>query len=330
MSTRVFPIYCEIHEWLHHVSCRSVPSLLKYTSGVKIRGLQSVQPCWQTTPNTYLMQRGKLFFIFSTVMRLSYTPPPSIYNSTLCHLSASRLGSDGGSLSVTTPLACLIWLPSLWLTGYMNISMCCSEQSGSGPPPFSVQADAELTVEVPRPAREKNWAGGWQCASCSSEGRLAWCSPVNLISFKKHLVHNLEAFLMFCSKIVIPALWFIFWIAQLWFTSSALWSFLRLVPCWFSWKKEWWHHLLVKIINPQQISQVWNLIFFFTYRCGLKCLCIHPTLHAQFLFIKILILISYSSYLILNCLRLAELLYNVSSSPTTKTPCRWVLDNSST
>lgn len=75
-------------------------------------------------------------FIFSTVMRLSYTPPPSIYNSSLCHLSSSRLGSDGGSLSVTTLLACLICLPSLWLTGYMNISMCCSERSGSGPPPF--------------------------------------------------------------------------------------------------------------------------------------------------------------------------------------------------
>lgn len=164
MSSRLFPTCCGIHEWLYHVSWRSVPSLLKYTSGVKIRGLQSVQPCWQTTPNTYLMQRGKLFFfIFSTVMRLSYTPPPSIYNSTLCHLSSSRLGSDRGRLSVTTLLACLICLLSLWLTGYMNISMCCSEQSGSGPPPSSVQAEADLTVDVPGPVRKKDWAGGWQC-----------------------------------------------------------------------------------------------------------------------------------------------------------------------
>lgn len=105
---------------------------------------------------------------------------------------------------------------------------------------------SQLTSPGLRGRRTGPVAGSGRAAL--QRGRLAWCSPVNLIH--EHLVHDLEAFLMFCSKIVIPALWFIFWIAQLWFTSSDLWSFLRLVPCWFSWKKEWWHHLLVEIFNP--------------------------------------------------------------------------------
>lgn len=183
-------------------------------------------------------------------MRLSYTPPPSTYNSTLCHLSASRLGSDGGSLSVTTPLACLICLPSPWLTGYMNISMCCSERSGSGPPPLLCAGRGWTHSWCPQAREGKElgrWLAAWEPLFRGAPGTMLSCKS-HLIH--EHLVHDLEAFLMFCSKIVIPALRFIFWIAQLWFTSSALWSFVRLVPCSFSWKKEWWHHLLVRIFNP--------------------------------------------------------------------------------
>lgn len=180
-------------------------------------------------------------------MRLSYTPPPSIYNSSLCHLSASRLGSDRGSLSVTTLLACLLCLPSLWLTGYMNISMCCLERSGSGPPPLLCAGRGCTHSWCPQ-ACEGEELGRW-LAVCEllfrgAPGMMLRCKS-RLI--QEHLVHNLEACLMFCSKIVIPAF---FWIAQLWITSSELWSFWGLVPCWFSWKKEWWRHLLVKIFNP--------------------------------------------------------------------------------
>lgn len=81
MNTRLFPVYCEIYEWLYRVSWWLVPSLLKYTSGVKIRGLQSVQPCWQTTPNTYLIWQGKLFFLFSPQLCVSPTHRPRPYTT---------------------------------------------------------------------------------------------------------------------------------------------------------------------------------------------------------------------------------------------------------
>lgn len=183
MSTRLFPTCCEIHEWLYHVSWRSVPSLLKYTSGVKIRGLQSVQPCWQTTPNTYLMRRGKLFFFYflNSYASLLHTAPVHIQLYPLPSVCiTSWKWREEAFLSQRRSPA---WYVSRLRDWQATWTSQCVAQSGLavGLLPFSAQAEAELTVDVPRPVREKNWAGGWQRESRSSEERLARCSPVNLI-----------------------------------------------------------------------------------------------------------------------------------------------------
>lgn len=250
MSTRLFPTYCDIHEWLYHVSWRSVPPLLKYNSGVKSEGSSQFNRVDKLL--LILIWRGKanFFFLFSQQLCVSPTHRPRPYTAlafAICLHQVLEVTEEAFLSQRCSPACCL---PSLWLTGYMNISMCCSEQSGSGPPPLLCAGRGCTHSWCPQ-ACEGEELGRW-LAVCELlfRGPPGMMLPCKSCLIQEHLVRNLEAFLMFCSKIVIPALWFIFWIAQLWFTSSELWSFWGLVPCWFSWKKEWWHHLLVKIFNP--------------------------------------------------------------------------------
>lgn len=197
MSTRLFPTCCEIHEWLYRVSWRSVPSLLKYTSGVKIRGLQSVQPCWQTTPNTYLMRRGKLFvfYFLNSYASLLHTAPvhiqlyplPSVcitswkwQRKPFCH-NATRL-LDMSPVSVTDRLH-----------EHLNVLL---------------RAVWQWASSLLRAGR--GWTHSWCPQACEGEepGRwLAACellfrgAPGMMLSCKshliqEHLVHDLEAFLL--------------------------------------------------------------------------------------------------------------------------------------